>query len=154
MTENFVIEFKFYWNLLPYFELALSIGLVNRSGAGRQKTIVLSVNSLWPTDAVWHKTSWSIFIIGSTSGNGLSPLRGQAITWTNVDRLSVGPSGIRFNEICMKYNIFIQEMNLKMLSAKCWPFCSSLTVLTNDSTKHWGSIWHHNSQGAPFTNMD
>ena len=33
------------------------------------------------------------------SGNGLSPLRRQAIAWTNDDKLSIGPIGQDFNEI-------------------------------------------------------
>ena len=33
-----------------------------------------------------------------TSGNGLSPVRRQAITWTNVDLLSIGPLGTSFSE--------------------------------------------------------
>ena len=33
------------------------------------------------------------------SDNGLSPLRRQAIIWTNADLLSIGPLGIYFSEI-------------------------------------------------------
>ena len=36
------------------------------------------------------------------SGNGLSPVRRQAITWTNGDLLSIGPLGINFSEIQIK----------------------------------------------------
>ena len=33
------------------------------------------------------------------SGNGLSPVRCQAITWTNTDLLSIGPLGTNFSDI-------------------------------------------------------
>ena len=33
------------------------------------------------------------------SRNGLSPVRRQAITWTNADLLSIGPLGTNFSEI-------------------------------------------------------
>ena len=39
--------------------------------------------------------SW--IIIGS--GNGLSPVRRQAITWTSDVLLLIGPSGTKFSEI-------------------------------------------------------
>ena len=41
------------------------------------------VNSLWP---IWHQTPWSTVV---HSGNGLSPVRCQAITWTNDDLLTI-----------------------------------------------------------------
>ena len=40
------------------------------------------------------------------SGNGLSPVRRQAITWTNADLLSIGPSGTNFSEIWIKTQNF------------------------------------------------
>ena len=41
------------------------------------------------------------------SGNGLSPVRRQAITWANAALLSIGPLGINFREIRieMKKNV-------------------------------------------------
>ena len=48
------------------------------------------------------------FSIGS--GNGLSLLQRQAITWTNADLLSIGPLETNFNEILSQGSIiFIQE---------------------------------------------
>ena len=44
-------------------------------------------------------------IIGS--GNGLSPVRRQTITWTNAGLLSIGLLGTNFSEILI--GIFIQE---------------------------------------------
>ena len=58
------------------------------------------VNS-WPNDAIWHHKT---VIIGS--GNGLSPVRRQAITWNNVDSLLIWLLGTNFSEIRIKYNHF------------------------------------------------
>ena len=53
------------------------------------------------------------------SGNGLSPGRRQAITWTNAHVLSIRPSGIKFNENFIEIQSFsFMKMYLKMLSAK------------------------------------
>ena len=44
------------------------------------------------------------------SGNGLSPVRRQAITWTNADLPSIGPSETIVNEIWIRNsNISIHE---------------------------------------------
>ena len=48
------------------------------------------------------------------SGNGLSPVRRQAITRTNVDLLSIGPSGNKFQwNLIQNARLFIQENALK-----------------------------------------
>ena len=55
--------------------------------------------------------------IGSV--NSLSPVRSQAITWTNTALLSIRPLGTNFNEIQMEIQNFTSmKMHLKMLSAK------------------------------------
>ena len=67
-------------------------------------------------------------IIGS--GNGLSPVRCQAITWTNDDIISIVPSKTYFSEISIKiYKFSIKKIHSNMLSANCWPFFSSLHLL-------------------------
>ena len=49
------------------------------------------------------------------SGNGLAPVRRQAITWTNADLLSIGPLGTNFSEILIEIHIFsVKKMRLKM----------------------------------------
>ena len=56
-------------------------------------------------------------IIGS--GNGLSPVRRHAITWTNADLLSTGLLGTSFSEIWIGILSFsFKKMHLKMSSAK------------------------------------
>ena len=44
--------------------------------------------------------------INTGSGNGLSPVRHQAITWTNAVLLSIRPTGTNFSEIWIKYETF------------------------------------------------
>ena len=58
------------------------------------------------------------------SGNGLSPVRRQAITWTNVDFLSIGPLGTNFSEIWIKIqNFSFVKMHLKISFVNWRPFC-------------------------------
>ena len=64
------------------------------------------------------------------SDNGLSPEWRQAIIWTNAGILLIGPMGTNFSEILIEIQTFsLKKIRLKMLSAKCWPFCLSLNVL-------------------------
>ena len=70
-----------------------------------------------------------ITIIGSD--NGLSPGQCQAITWTNVRILLIGPLGTNFSEMLIEIHTFLfKKVNLKMLSGKWGPFCLDLNVLT------------------------
>ena len=63
------------------------------------------------------------------SGNGLSPDRHQAITWTNAGIVLIGPLRTNFSEILLKIHIFsFEKMHLKT-SSKQRPFCLSLNVL-------------------------
>ena len=53
------------------------------------------------------------------SDNGLSPDRRQAIIWTNVGILLIGPLGINFGEFLIEISTFsFKKMHLKMSSAK------------------------------------
>ena len=47
----------------------------------------------------WCRIFASVNWVHIGSGNGLSPVRGQAITWTNADLLSVELPGTNFSEI-------------------------------------------------------
>ena len=65
------------------------------------------------------------------SHNGLSPGRRQAIIWTNVGILLIGPLGTNFNENLIIIHTFsFTKIHLKMSSAKWRPFCLGLNVLT------------------------
>ena len=60
----------------------------------------------------------------------LIPSRRQAIIWTNAEILLTRPLGTYFGEISVDIHAFLfKKMNLKILFAKCWPFCLSLNVL-------------------------
>ena len=85
----------------------------------------LWVNSLRPSDA--YICVSNLTIIGSV--NGLLPGKHQAIIWTIAGILLTGPLGSNFS-------IFIQEIYLKMLTAKWQPFCVGLIMLTGDEKCH------------------
>ena len=90
----------------------------------------LRSKSLWVQDIV----SPYLVIIGP--GNGLSPWRCQAITWTNADVMSIRLTGRNFNKILIE----IQKYSLKNVChccSKCWSFCLCLNVST-----HWGRVMH------------
>ena len=80
---------------------------------------------------VTHICVFNLTIIGSD--NGLSPGRRQAITWTNVGILLIGPLATNFSEMFIEIHTFsFKKIHLKMSSGKWRPFCRGLNVLT-----HW-----------------
>ena len=88
-------------------------------------------------------------IIGSD--NGLSPGRRQAMIWTKAGILVIGPLATNFSEILIGIHIFsFKIMQLKMLSAKCGPFCLNLNVLISKQWI-WSSLLRHqyDSQRIP-----
>ena len=81
-------------------------------------------------EAEWRICVGNLTIIGSD--NGLSPGRRQAITWTKVGILLIGPLGINFSEMLIEIQTFsLKKIHLKMSSAKWRPFCLGLNVLSN-----------------------
>ena len=92
----------------------------------------------------------NLTIIGSD--NGLSPGRRQAITWTNVRILLIGPLGSNFIEMSIEIHTFsFKKIHLKMLSGKWRPFCLGLNVLRNHQVLLWAivdwltsydTLWH------------
>ena len=73
---------------------------------------------------IYASVNWANF----GSGNGLSPTQHQAITWTNVDLLSIGLLGAGFSEIQIQIrNFSFMKMHLKMSSVKWRPFCPVLS---------------------------
>ena len=79
------------------------------------------------------------------SDNGLSPVRRQAIIWTNAGILLIRPLAIKFNEILIGNQTFsLKKIHLKMSSAKWRPFCLGLNVLshvTESCTCMWPVCW-------------
>ena len=88
---------------------------------------------------VTHICVGNLTIIGSD--NGLSPGRRQAITWTNVGILLIGPIGTNFSEMLIAIHTFsFKKMHLKMSSAKLRPFFLGLNVLMCpylSGSRHW-----------------
>ena len=83
-------------------------------------------NSLRPSDAYMH------ICVGNLTIIGLSPGRRQAITWTNVGILLIGPLGTNFSEMLIEIHTFLfKKIHLKMSSGKWRPFCLGLNVLIN-----------------------
>ena len=65
------------------------------------------------------------------SDNGLSPERRQAIIWTNVGILLIGPLGTNFSEILIEIQtLSLKKIRLKMSSAKCCSLRLGLYVLS------------------------
>ena len=90
----------------------------------------MKMYELWLTHwgRVTHICVGNLTIIGSD--NGLSPGRRQAITWTNVGILLIGPLGTNFSEILSEIHTFsFKKMRLKVSSAKWRPCCLGLNVL-------------------------
>ena len=93
-------------------------------------------------DMAIHLTHWSRvthICVGNltiiVSDNGLSPGRRQAINWTNVGILLIGPPGTNFSEMLLEIHTFsFQKIHLKMPSGKWRPFCLGLNVLSSNST--------------------
>ena len=64
------------------------------------------------------------------SDNGLSPVRRQAIIWTNAGILLIGPLGTNFGEILIVIQTFsFKKLHLKTSSAKWRLFCLGLNWL-------------------------
>ena len=71
------------------------------------------------------------------SDNGLSPIRCQAIIWTNAAVLSIRRQETYFSEISSKIRKFsVNKMHLKMSSVKWWPFCLGLNVFNGHQLQY------------------
>ena len=88
--------------------------------------------NIWLTHwgRVTHICVGNLTIIGSD--NGLSPGRRQAITWTNVGILLIGPLGTNFSEIEI-HTFSFKKIHLKMSIGKWRSFCLGLNVLMINS---------------------
>ena len=99
-----------YWQFHNYLCLGdpKSQG-INNHGIG------LSFSRTIPASALYASVNWVIMC----SCNGLSPVRRQAITWTNAGSLSIGLLGTNFCEIWIGILPFLfKKIHLKMSSAK------------------------------------
>ena len=74
----------------------------------------IKVNSLRPSDA---NASLNWVIIGSD--NGLSPVRRQAIIWTNARKLLIGPLETNFSEILIGIQTFSFKKEIAFENVVC-----------------------------------
>ena len=75
-----------------------------------------------PWCRIYASVNWVII----NSGNGLSPVRRQATTWTNAPSLSIGLMRTNFNGIWIRILSFsFKKINLNMSSAKMAAILSS-----------------------------
>ena len=94
----------------------------------RNNRYVSIISSLNHWGRVTHICVRNLTFIGSD--NGLSPGRRQAITWTNVGILLIGPLGTNFSEVVIEIHIFsFKKSHLKMSFGKWRPSCLGLNVL-------------------------
>ena len=99
-----------------------------KMSSGKWRPFCLSLNVLTHWGQATHICFSKQITIGSD--NGLSPVRRQAIIWTNAGILLIGPLGTNFSEISIEIQIFsFMKMHLKMSFGKRRPFCLSLNVL-------------------------
>ena len=84
------------------------------------------------------------------SGNGLSPVRRQAIAWTNAGLLSISLLGTNFSEIRLGILSFsFKETHLKLSSAKM-----SAILSRKRGVKTKWCTWHHSTlQSASAVQM-
>ena len=84
---------------------------------------VFRISSSWWRHQI-ETFSVLLAFVSIDSGNGLSPARRQAITWTNAGLLSIGLLGTNFSEIWIGILPFsFKKMHLKMFLPECRPFC-------------------------------
>ena len=89
----------------------------------------LHISALTHWGRVTHICVSNLTIIGLD--NGLSPGRRQAIIWTNVGQLLIGPLRTNFSEIIIEIlTSSFKKMRLKVSSGKWRPFCVGLNELT------------------------
>ena len=81
--------------------------------------------------------------------NGLSLCRRQAITWPNIDVLSIELLGTNCSEILIKTHDSFMKMHLKVSSAKWRLFCLGFNMLNNPILTRWNrqadQLTEHNS---------
>ena len=126
--------------------------------------LVISVNlaspsCLWSHDSWYHYASTHLPLAPHTcvvnrvsigSNNGLSPIRRQAIIWTNTGLLSIGPIGTNFGEILIKPFSF-KKMRSKMSYVKMAAILPKGRWVNLLSTSClWShNLWYHYALNPP-----
>ena len=108
MCQNFVV---IWCTVLELHQLEFFIGVELRP----KSRLGPVINSSPLVPYMYASVNWVII----SSGNGLSPIRYQAITWTNAGLLSIGLLEMNFSEIWIWILSFpFKKMHLNMSSAK------------------------------------
>ena len=137
---------KLWWSIDSYYYLNQ---LLSRSLAHFSIT---SLNEFTHWGRVTHICVSNLTITGSD--NGLSPVRCQAIIWTNAGILSIGSLGTNFSEILLRIETFsFTKMHLKMSSAKPQPFRLGLYVLIGYCRKAFRRRLPCEISCLPLTNL-
>ena len=125
---------KFWNSCISEWEGRLTLHI----GGGSRSFMTMTMTIWWPRSGAWIYQIvtgvTSVVGVPSThlvvSDNGLLPGRCQAIIWTSVGILLIGPLGTNFSEMLIEIPTFsFKKIHLKMLSGKWRPFCLGLNVL-------------------------
>ena len=114
-------EYKKYWNN----GICLSNKVTNKMEIRTSEPKRPQVPGLWLTHLplvphIYASVNW----VSIVSGNGLSPVRCEAITWNNAALLSIGPLGKKLQwDFNRNSNIFIQEHVFESVVCEMVPFC-------------------------------
>ena len=117
------------WHLYQFQFQYTKLNLRNRTFSIRSLTMNRSIGKshsqnicLTHWGRVTHICVGNLTIIGSD--NGLSPGRCQAISWTNIGILLIGPLGTNFSEMLIEIHTFsFKKIYFYMSSGKWRPFC-------------------------------
>ena len=92
------------------------LAYARREGLQRNNNMLAVLVSVWrritKNNQMFH---FKEVLVKIGSGNGLAPIRRQAITWTNTDLLSIPPQGTYFNEMLFE----AQKSSFKIIYLKC-----------------------------------
>ena len=158
-----------HWCPCATWEVSKSCDTVTHFATKQVCTVHLTGNGHEKKDGcidIWWRSVWRLlshwgrvmhicvdYITTIVSDNGLSPGRRQAIIWTNVGILLIGPLETNFSEISFGIETFsFKEMHLKMSSAKCRSFCLGLNVLLHALFN--GSFLCFRCYEVSFINLD
>ena len=116
----------------PWISRIQNILLIRNNSKWQLRSCHIIQHSLISTFCrIYASGNWAI--IGSC--NGLSPVRCQAITWTNADLLSIGLLGTNFSESWIRILSFsFKKKHLKMLSATMTAILSRGDELNHSNT--------------------
>ena len=109
-TVNWAYRSKFQWNLHQNTQRFFS-GKCSRKCmlSAKCRTCCLGLNMLTHRGWVTHICVGKLGPIGSE--NGFSPVRRQAISWTNARLLLIEPLGTNFSEILIEIHTFSSKNN-------------------------------------------